>query len=76
MSDPSRKLRRRKCRGKIKYFSRRDARIAAQSYERDFHEMMDAYYCRDGHWHIGHSSVCYYFDKVDKEFKSGKKRYG
>jgi hypothetical protein len=77
MSDPSRRLRRRKCRGKKRFYSRYDANNARLAYERTFGELMDYYYCRydGGHWHIGHSRKEAY-DRIEAALRRSDKRYG
>jgi hypothetical protein len=77
MSDPSRKLRRRKCKGKKRFYYRSDAERAARSYERTSGDLMDWYYCRidGGHWHIGHPRKSAY-ERIDAILKNTEKRYG
>lgn len=60
MSDPSHRLRRKRCKNKIRYYTKHDAITAARKYYYDFGHQMDVYYCTatkekdGGHWHIGH----------------------
>jgi hypothetical protein len=56
MSDPSRKLRKRKCKSKIKYESQHHALRAVEKMLVKTGHHMEVYYCYvdGGHWHIGH----------------------
>lgn len=78
MSDPSKRLRRRRCREKRRFYSEKDARLAAERLTRDTSEFINYYRCYmgdDTHWHVGHPKNDAYFE-LDHALEISKKRYG
>jgi hypothetical protein len=75
MSDPSRKLRRKACKTKVKFYSERDAGISCRTYRVKYGENLEPYHCKIcGWWHIGHSRD-FSYQRIDAALKraGGKK---